>query len=105
MNENEKKALETWADVEAALDKADEDLQRAGFDVTNDEDAARLIEWVEKLDKINALALEALDWVGQTVHRAHHEGPLHLCKKATCSHIRDVMSKCVEVTTGRRVKP
>lgn len=30
---------------------------------------------------------ELLDWVGQTVHRAHHDGSFEDCQKNTCQAI------------------
>lgn len=43
-------------------------------------------------DRLDELA-KALDWIVQTVHRAHHEGPLESCGKATCEHARRVLAR------------
>jgi hypothetical protein len=34
---------------------------------------------------------DALDWVRQTVHRAHHSGPLETCETNTCGAAREAM--------------
>lgn len=35
---------------------------------------------------------EALDWVMQTVHRAHHDEPLESCPKSTCTYARSTLA-------------
>lgn len=37
--------------------------------------------------------LETLDWLAQTVHRAHHEGDFETCEKTTCAGARAAIAK------------
>lgn len=34
-----------------------------------------------------------IDWMRQTIHRAHHEGPLDECKKNTCDAALRLLGK------------
>lgn len=34
---------------------------------------------------------EAVRWLAQTIHQAHHEGTTASCPKNTCAHARDVL--------------
>lgn len=34
---------------------------------------------------------EAVRWVAQSVHQAHHEGPLESCARATCDYARQML--------------
>jgi hypothetical protein len=36
---------------------------------------------------------EALRWMAQTVHQAHHDGPLDVCPVNTCRHAREAVAK------------
>jgi len=45
----------------------------------------------EAIQAADALAKD-FEWVKQTVHRAHHEGPLEGCKKNTCDAARKALA-------------
>lgn len=32
-----------------------------------------------------------IDWMRQTVHRAHHDGPLDQCRKNTCAYALQIL--------------
>lgn len=36
---------------------------------------------------------KGIDWIRQTVHRAHHHGPLDSCQINTCSYARQLAGK------------
>lgn len=37
--------------------------------------------------------LEAVRWMAQTVHQAHHEQPIAECQSSVCVHAREVVAK------------
>jgi len=51
----------------------------------------------EAMARIEVLERE-LDWVRQTVHRAHHEGPLDECPKNTCDAALKALGKRASTT-------
>lgn len=48
---------------------------------------------------------ELLDWLAQTVHRAHHEGPLDTCEKATCQTARAATNGSASIPPEPRRTP
>lgn len=36
---------------------------------------------------------EGLKWVAQTLHQAHHEGPIEECPKGTCDHAMKLLGR------------
>jgi len=41
----------------------------------------------------HAMLREAVRWLAQTVHQAHHEGHIDECPKSTCQHAVDVLKR------------
>lgn len=49
-------------------------------------DAFEVLAELQKERERSKRLLEAVDWIRQTVHRAHHEGNLEDCEKNTCAY-------------------
>lgn len=48
-------------------------------------------ERTEDLAELELALLEALRWMRQTVHQAHHTGTIEACLRATCRHATRVL--------------
>lgn len=46
---------------------------------------------IARADSFMSRAAEQLRWVRQTVHQAHHAGPIEECKISTCLAITDIV--------------
>jgi hypothetical protein len=49
---------------------------------------------------LSAELIDQVRWLRQTVHQAHHEGPIEECKKSTCTSARDMLT---QAETGKRL--
>lgn len=61
-----------------------------------------LVKERDRLKEINRELVEAIEWICQTVHQAHHEDERETCRKHTCRAGRDNIAKAKAEMRGER---
>lgn len=61
---------------------------------------AKLQSRISSQNELIKEAVGSIDWIGQTLHRAHHEGEFSKCEKNTCDHANKFVAKLRESVKG-----